>query len=1078
MHIERWLSLTAVLLVAACNPSNPDVATLALASPKTRCAAGQSLRVQADATYTDGSSERVTLLSTWSSSNSEIASVEGAAGTPGLVSCRAEGRAQLRAELGGRSAQLDLEVGPKVVAAIDLELADEQPSPLPAGLSRTLRAVARFSDQSRREVSSEALWSSSDGQVLAVAHGEVTARAPGFARVSAALDGVTGSIQLQAGPAALLGLQLAGTATSLAKGTSLTLAATATYSDGTSGDVTRSVGWSSSDAAVLSVEPGRIVARQPGTAELSAELAGFTATRSFTVTAAEVVEISVGPASPDLPRGVSERVVATGRFTDGTEQDLTRDVRWSTSSAAILAFDAFDAQLVWAVDVGTARLSAAFAGHSGEVEWRVLPARLAQVHVQPDDGTVSRLTSRQFSLLGQYTDGSSRDLTASAVWSSSDPSVLGIDAAGLATGLQLGAAQVRAAYQGKTLSANVTVVAAPLTSIAIAPASAALAKGRRLAFTATGHYADGTTADLTARVAWASSDPAVALVSSAGVASTFSTGNATVQASLGETQATAQLAVGPAVLDELQVTPPAPMLAKGTRAQLAATAVFSDATTQDVTTAAGWSSTAVEVAEVSGAPGQVLALEQGSTGVTATWSGRSAIASVTVTPARLVAIGLTPTNASLPLGTERAYSAVGVFTDGTSQDLSSQATWSTTSGAAVASNAPGKQGLVSARAVGSTAVRAAYAGIVGSTQLTVTPAALVSLAVDPGSLSLPAGVSAQLTVTGTYTDGTLQDLTASASFVSSAPASVSVAGGRVRAEAQPGVAQITASFDGKSVAAQVTATPARLDAIALAPLNASMAQGTTRQLVAWGTYSDGTTAEITSTAAWSSSNTAVVMVSNAQGSQGLASAVSEGVVTVTAAKDGISRSTSLTVLGGTITAIEVVPANPSAAKGTLRQLYAQATLSDGSTQDVTTQATWTSSDETVATVSNASGSHGLATAVSMGTTTITATLSGTSGATTLAVTAPTLRSLAVTPQLPSVDSGASLALRAFGTYSDGTTTEVTGQVLWESSNDLIATVSNAQGSAGVVTGGSAGQATISASLSGRAAATTVTVSVR
>jgi hypothetical protein len=382
-------------------------------------------------------------------------------------------------------------------------------------------------------------------------------------------------------------------------------------------------------------------------------------------------------------------------------------------------------------------------------------------------------------------------------------------------------------------------------------------------------------------------------------------------------------------------------------------------------------------------------------------------------------------------------------------------------------------GRVTALAEGSAQVRATLLGVTGLTPVTVTPAALVSLAVSPAGATLPLGVATQLTATGTYTDGASIDLTSTALWTSS-DVSVAVSSGVVRAVGL-GQAIVTAAWQGCSAAVQVTASPARLDSITLAPLNASMAQATTRQLWATGHYSDGSTVDVTPLAGWSSSDGAVAAVSNAAGSKGLATGIAQGTVTVTALKDGVSAATSLTVLAGTLTAIDLIPSNPTAPKGTVRQLFAQATLSDGSTQDVTAQATWASDDETVATVSNAPGSRGLCTAVATGIAVVTATVGGVSGSTSLTVAPAALVSIALTPQNPSVAVDGAAALHAFGTYSDGSVIEITAAVLWSSSNPAIADVSNTAGSQGLVSGISGGSATITATLSSRSSSTPVSV---
>jgi sulfur relay (sulfurtransferase) complex TusBCD TusD component (DsrE family) len=85
----------------------------------------------------------------------------------------------------------------------------------------------------------------------------------------------------------------------------------------------------------------------------------------------------------------------------------------------------------------------------------------------------------------------------------------------------------------------------------------------------------------------------------------------------------------------------------------------------------------------------------------------------------------------------------------------------------------------------------------------------------------------------------------------------------------------------------------------------------------------------------------------------------------------------------TLSAIRVTPTNSTILAGTTQQFTATGTYSDGSTQNLSSQATWITSNPTVATV-NASG---LVTAVSAGTTTFTAALAGVTDATTATVTA-------------------------------------------------------------------------------------------
>lgn len=180
-----------------------------------------------------------------------------------------------------------------------------------------------------------------------------------------------------------------------------------------------------------------------------------------------------------------------------------------------------------------------------------------------------------------------------------------------------------------------------LTTLRVQPDAAAaltVPLGTPLQFTAIGTYDDGSTADLTSRVSWASSDGTVAAVSndfsSAGLASSFASGTTEVSATDAATgvHAAVTLQVTDAVLVSLAVAPIDPTLLVGTTLQLQAVGFLSDDTTSELTAGMTWTSSDETVATVS-ATGLVTALAEGTTTVTATdpVGGESATTTVQAT---------------------------------------------------------------------------------------------------------------------------------------------------------------------------------------------------------------------------------------------------------------------------------------------------------------------------------------------------------------------------------------------------------------------------------------------------------------
>ncbi|HYR44570.1 MAG TPA: Ig-like domain-containing protein, partial [Terriglobia bacterium] len=173
------------------------------------------------------------------------------------------------------------------------------------------------------------------------------------------------------------------------------------------------------------------------------------------------------------------------------------------------------------------------------------------------------------------------------------------------------------------------------------------------------------------------------------------------------------------------------------------------------------------------------------------------------------------------------------------------------------------------------------------------------------------------------------------------------------------------------------------------------------------------------------------------------------------------------MLGNPLVSITVSPANASVAMGLTQAFSATGTYSDNSTQNITSSVTWSSSNTAAATITSA----GVATGVAAGSTTIKATSGSVNGSTGLTVTPAQLVSLAVTPANGSLAVNATQAYTATGTYTDGSTQNLTASVTWSSSNTAVATIT----AAGVATGVAAGNTTIQASSGGTSGSTGLTV---
>lgn len=603
----------------------------------------------------------------------------------------------------------------------------------------------------------------------------------------------------------------------------------------------------------------------------------------------------------------------------------------------------------------------------------------------------------------------------------------------------------------------------------VSPSGRALAVGTSLQLTATVHFSDGRTQDVTEASTWASSAPAIASVGARGRVNALVPGTAVISATLNGQTASMTVGITSATLRAISVTPASATIARGTSAQFSATGAFSDSTSQDLTDQVTWASSATGTATVS-PTGLASGVAPGSAILSAAMLGSSGSAALTVTAATLTSLAVTPLTATLAPGTQQQFAAVGTFSDNSTQNLTALVSWSSSSvGVASLSTAAGQEGLVSAVATGTATITASRDGVSGTASLIVTSSTLTSLTVMPAMVTLPVGTSQPLVATGSFSDGTTQDMTRQVGWNSSntSVASVSNAHGTegVATTITAGSAMVTAVFGGVSSTAQLTVNAATLTSLAVTPMNANITVGATQQYTATGTFSDGSIRVLTSQATWASSNLNTASISNAAGSEGLASGQGLGGTSITATVTGVSGSTNLTVgtVGGaTLQALAVTPANATLSVGTTRQYRTTGSYSDGSTRDLTAQATWASGNGATASVSNAPTTKGLVSALAAGTTTLSATFQGLSGSTSLTVNQSALISIGVTPVTQSLPATFSFQFRAIGTYSDGSTQDLSAGVTWASANTGVATISNAPAGPGVATAVSVGTSSISA----------------
>jgi len=214
-------------------------------------------------------------------------------------------------------------------------------------------------------------------------------------------------------------------------------------------------------------------------------------------------------------------------------------------------------------------------------------------------------------------------------------------------------------------------------------------------------------------------------------------------------------------LTQIRLNPTSIELRRGQTAPLRVQGSYADNTSADLTDSAEWTSSNTSVAENVG--GTVVARGIGNCTLTATVGSLSSQASVQVNKPLLQELQISPANASLLEGGRLTYQAVGTFEDG-SQEAISDVNWSSNPGS-VASISP--QGEARALTPGNCLIQASRDGLISNTTLTVAVnETLTNLVISPAQIQVPKGMSLAYTANASYANGTVSEVTASATYES------------------------------------------------------------------------------------------------------------------------------------------------------------------------------------------------------------------------------------------------------------------------------------------------------------------------
>ena len=703
-----------------------QVSTVAVAPAADTVVERDTVRFEAEARDANGHAVAGAAF-TWASGDTSVAVVDAS----GLVTGTGEGEVEVAATSSGVTGRAEL-----VVEALVPTTVSVAPSTLAfTALGDTVRLMAEVRDQIDRVMEGEPVaWTSAEMMVAAVdSTGLVTAVANGTATITATAGSASGTATVTVAQQVST-VAVAPAADTVVERDTVRFEAEARDANGHA-VAGAAFTWASGDTSVAVVDAsGLVTGTGEGEVEVAATSSGVTGRAELVVEALVPTTVSVAPSTLAFTAlGDTVRLMAEVR--DQIDRVMEGEpVAWTSAEMMVAAVDSTG--LVTAVANGAATITAMAGSASGTAAVTVAQ-RTSTVEVAPAATTVVERDTVRFE--AEARDANGHAVAAAAfTWASGDTSVAVVDASGLVTGAGAGEVEVAATSSGVTGRAELVVEALVPTTVSVAPST--------LAFTAL-----GDTVRLMAEVrdqidrvmegepvSWASGDTMVATVDSTGLVTAVANGAATITAMAGSASGTAAVTVAQLV-STVEVAPAADTVVERDTVRFEAEAM--DANGHAVAGAAfTWASGDTSVAVVD-ASGLVTGTGAGAVEVTATASGVTGRAELTVVAPAPTAIAVTPDTVALTALGQTVQLAAEVLDQAGRVMEGEPVSWA--SGDTMVATVDGS-GLVGAAANGAATITATAGSASGEAVVTVMQSA-GSVVVSPAAATVPLGDTVRLT---------------------------------------------------------------------------------------------------------------------------------------------------------------------------------------------------------------------------------------------------------------------------------------------------------------------------------------------
>lgn len=599
---------------------------------------------------------------------------------------------------------------------------------------------------------------------------------------------------------------------------------------------------------------GIVTAVSPGIANITATFYEKTATCKVTVINGQyipVIGVTLDVDDLQLAVGETKTLIATITPSDATNQKLT----WVSSDPNIATIDENGKVTGIKPGVITVTVTTEDGKLSATCTVTVTPATptIQSLLVFPTPINLLVGQNQQITVKVRYSDGSIKEVTPDATYTSSKPEIAAMNAtnANQVNGIAVGTATVTVSYEGKSVNIPVTISNPVAKSLYIEPSPINLAVGMTKDVKVIAKLSNGNILDVTNQTNLVITDVTKASISGKTITG-VQQGTTTLTATYQGISATAMVIVQAPIIQSLTITPNPINIAVGKTSEvLVVKAVKSDGTEEIISNSkVQFSFGNAGIAAITG-DYCVLGKTVGTSVLTASYSGLTAQTNVNVGQAAIERLIVNPNPISVTVGKSVAITATAIYSDGSQQTVKATMTPHESNAGFTISNSQ-----LTGTVVGNYNLDATYEGQNLLVPVTVTAPTVESISVS--DITVGVGQTKTIQATAHMSDGTTLDISATAAYTLMNNSIASVTGNQITGRSTMGKTTDTTvlliKYLGMSTNANVTITAPVATGLTVAPNPIVCNVGDTVELNVVATMSDGSSKIVTTSATYGISN--------------------------------------------------------------------------------------------------------------------------------------------------------------------------------------------------------------------------------